>query len=525
MEALIKKGDISDTIRTPIQFLDPAYFDPILFFIQHRDRKELNFRLRYYYEYDEYIGPLIDLHSTFPLSDFKVQCADASIQRQYEDLKDRIELLTLLQDISKDYWMLGESFPYGRWNDSEKTWDFFSLIPPEKVELRSSYITPNPIIVLQVDDQLKKLVNSGDEVDQTIVRMMDADVVEKMKSQNYIVLPPWQVTHFAKKTSRTDLRGTSVLKRALKALLYKDKLRLLQFTVVDRFMSPIKIWKLGNPQTGWIPNKAHFEMLRQLLVSASNDPDFNIIFHHGLTTEFIDQKSKVENLIPHLDWCNKMIMAALFSNEALMSGSGVTYANANVSVRVLMHRYMVHRSQLELFVNNKIFMPVAKARGYWIPDTTGNKGPSTNINGKYKILDMPKMRWSKLNLIDDTSQKQFIMRLYEKGTIPHRLIADIFDLEENDLRHQLDEEQSTVVDPLYVKARQDALGSAAVRDQVLKGKKTSDWILKAEKDEDKSKVKKSPRQNETPEIKPQPTVEESAGGTPAPGGPPAGGAV
>ena len=25
MEALIKKGDISDTVRTPIQFLDPAY--------------------------------------------------------------------------------------------------------------------------------------------------------------------------------------------------------------------------------------------------------------------------------------------------------------------------------------------------------------------------------------------------------------------------------------------------------------------------------------------------------------------
>ena len=25
MEGLLKKGDISDTVRTPIQFLDPAY--------------------------------------------------------------------------------------------------------------------------------------------------------------------------------------------------------------------------------------------------------------------------------------------------------------------------------------------------------------------------------------------------------------------------------------------------------------------------------------------------------------------
>lgn len=49
MQGMLKQG--ADVARTSIQFLDPAYFDPILFFVQHRDRKELNFRLRYYTQY------------------------------------------------------------------------------------------------------------------------------------------------------------------------------------------------------------------------------------------------------------------------------------------------------------------------------------------------------------------------------------------------------------------------------------------------------------------------------------------
>lgn len=516
--SLRKQGDTSDTVRSPIQFLDPAYFDPILFFIQHRDRKELNFRLRYYFEYHPLISNIISLHSEFPLSDFSLQCSDSQIQRRYEDLSDRIEMLPLLMDILKDYWLLGESFPYGRWSDSEKTWDYFSLIPPEKIELRSSYVTPNPIVILQVDESLKKVVNSSDEIDKEILKMMDPAVVQKMQTQNYLPLPSWQVSHFCRKTSRTDLRGTSMVKACLKDLMYEDKLRLLQFTFADRHMFPLKIFKLGNPQTGWIPNRAHFEMLRQLLVSASNDPDFNIIFHHGLQVDYVGTKDKIANLIPEFEFVQKRILTGLFANEALVHGSGATYANANVSVRVLMHRYLTIRNKLELWANNKVFYPVAKARGYWVADTTGNTGQvQTNVNGKYKVLDLPKIRWQKLNLIDDTAQKNFIMRLHERGMLPHKVIAEVFDMSENDLRAQLKEEQGTVVDPAYIEARKTAGRDKSVAKAILEGKKTDAWPLKEFAGENKEeKTPTKPRETLPEEVTTQPTAEEAAEGPVAP---------
>lgn len=895
----------ADVAHTSLQALDPAYFDPLLFWVQHRDRKELNFRLRYYSQYHPYVGNILDMHSSFPLSDYRLQCMDNSIQRSYEDMSDRIELLNLLRYTLKDFHMLGEAFPYGRWSDTDKTWDYFTLFPPEKMELKSTYVTPNPIIILQVDEQLKRVVNSGDEIDQRITQMMDPAIVDKIKTTNYIPIPSWQISHFSNKISMTDLRGSSLLLRVLKDLIQEDQLRLLHFTVTQRSTFPLKIFKLGNSQTGWIPNRSHFENLRQQLIQAAGDPDFcfsedtqlltengwkffkeidpkeNIatfnpkteqleyqvpthwtsykhtgemlnfktnsidmmvtpdhwmwvqpmdkpktgeypwrfmkakdvpgsyrmrattkfsgslnvesyggpkvtkkdgeyfadingleielktlmrllgfyiseggawvskihtnkshrvqfsqltanvdfvstfremitrlpfevfegsrvtkkqkingydygggkpyivfgiydqritrylmdkcgdhsytkkvptwvkmlppdyikvlldsmimgdgtlnrrhgvtnysyyttspklvddvqesalkvgwastwskhsptgitkvphyqmklvppderkaprlfypiiktrdkiktvqydgmvfcptvlphhlvfarrggricitgqclIYHHGLQVEYIGAHDKVANLIPEFEFCQKRILAGLFANDALVSGSTATYANANVSVRILMHRYLNIRNQLETMVNNKIFLPVAKARGYYVPDKTGNSGKmSVNVNGKYKILDLPKMRWMKLNLIDDTSQKNFIMRLLDKNVVPHKLIAEIFDLEENDLLHQLKQQQGTVVDPVYNKAREAAAADEEIRKQVLDGKKTDEWKF-PEKKSDEKKKPKAPRENLKSEVNtPQPAPEEAGGeevpeapaGGPAPVGP------
>jgi hypothetical protein len=393
------------------------------------------------------------------------------------------------------------------------------------VEFKSTYITPTPIMMLQVDNQLKTIVNSQDQVDQTIVGMMDADMVEKIRTQQYIVLPPHQVSHFCSKTSQTDLRGTPILKRALKALVLKDCLRLLQKTVLERHTFPLKIFKLGNQATGWIPPRSHFETFRNLLMQAAGDPDFSIIFHHGLTTEFLGTKDKIENLIPHLEWCDKEIMTALFTNAALMSGQGVTYANANVSVRILMSRYQTLRARMELMFNNKIFYQMAKARGYYVSDKTGNSGrKAENINGKYMLLDLPKFRWQKLNLLDDTSQKQFIMKLRDKLEVPHKLISEVFDLEEEDMRRQLDEEDGSVVDPVYIDARKKAAADAHIREQVLKHVKTSKWETD-KGDAETEKKKPAPTKGPTPtlnsDITEQPAAEDVSGGTPAPGATPA----
>lgn len=483
----------SDVTRGPLQFLDPAYFDPLLFFIQHRDRKELNFRLRHAYEYEPVVGNLIDLHRQMPLSEYNLVCRDKSVERSFQEFSERIELLPTSSYMLGDWLLLGEAVAWTVWDDFNKTWKEITLIPPEKVEFRRTYLSKEPLMFLHVDSELKRLVNSADEIDKAIVREMDPNLVAKLRSSDRVFLPPNQAHHFANKISMSDLRGTSILKRALYAMQLKYKLRLLHHTYIDRAAFPLKVFKLGDSASKWIPSRAHFESLRNMLAQAQSDPDFSLLFHYGLQVEFHGAKDRWENLLPHYEWCDKEIMTALFANDALLHASGSTYSNANVSVRVLMSRYQTIRALLELFWKNKIFKPMALAREYWVNDTTGNTGdlPTRRHNGKFQYLDIPRFKWAKLNLLDDTTQKQFLLRLREKGEIPHSTIADIFGLDEEQLKDQLKTEEGSVVDPVWIETRKKAAAQPTVMSQILQGVKSNKWILDESTPEDEAKKKKS----------------------------------
>ncbi len=496
VEAMVRQG--ADVTRTPIQFIDVARFDPILFYIQHRDRKELNFRLRYYYEFHPIVHNGISLHNTFPLSDFVLQCEGTGHQNYYNDFKDEIGLLQLLMDISQDYWLLGEAFVHGKWDDFNKQWSHFMLFPPENVTMKSTYILPEPIMFLDVDDELKRLVKSQKLVDIEMQKMMDPNLVNKIAENKQILLKNWNTTHIARKTARYDLRGTSILKSCLKWLMLEDKLMLLKFTQIDRSTFPLKIFKVGNPATGWIPGKKHFENLRDLLISSSNDPDFNLIYHHGLSVEFHTMHDKIANLLPDFDLCEKRILSALFINKALLHGEGPNFANASVAMRALMSRYLLQRDLLTRWMKVKVLKPLAKARGYY--KTADSNDPSQEhirYQGKYYALDVPTPKWKKLNLLDNTQQQNFMNALRDKMQISHKTLMDMYDQNYEEELKRLEEEDNTYVDPAFHEAKKSQIGEKIVAEQVLKGTKSKDLKLVAKGKKEPVKTK-APKQMTLP---------------------------
>jgi len=325
----------ADVSRTTTQFLDPAYFDPLLFFIQHRDRKELNFRLRHAYEYEPIVRNLIDLHRTLPLSDYSLNCKDKSIERDFRDFADRRELLTMSSYILGDWFLLGEACINKVWDDFEKEWKQINLLPPEKVEARRTYLVKDPLLMLHVDSDLKRLVNSADPVDQEIAGMMDPKLVEQIKTQNRIYLPPHQAYLFANKTSETDLRGSSILKSGLYALLLKYKVRLLHNTYLDRAAFPLKVFKLGDSASKWVPSRAHFEALRNMLAAACFSEDTEILTENGFKFHWeVQEGEKLATVDPVTgemlykspskkfvyDWPRQI--SAVDSKEAQLVGAG-----------------------------------------------------------------------------------------------------------------------------------------------------------------------------------------------------------
>ncbi len=247
----------------------------------------------------------------------------------------------------------------------------------------------------------------------------------------------------------------------------------------DRHMFPIKIFKLGSESQGWIPPQSHFDSLRNLLTASSGDPDFNILYHWGLQVDYIGTKDKIENLIPHFDWVEKRIMAGLFANDALVHGQATTYASAANSTRILMHKYLTQRAQLEQIVTQSIFLPMAKAHGF-VKRTQAEMSHKVRTSTEYIL---PKYVWQKLNLLSNTTQQQLIATLRSNGEIPFKYVADLFGWDANDVKEALAKEKGTMLDKNYRELREEK--EKENRDDFLKGQGIKNLLAKEEpKEED-----------------------------------------
>lgn len=557
-------GASSFVDRTPMLYVDPM-FDPILFLFPKDRVDEINKRLRHYYETDPIVGSAIDMHTMFPLSDYYLECESRENQEYWNDHKDRTGQLEYLRQLTHDHWLLGEGIGLPVWDEYNMEFSHYNQYPPENVDIVQSYVTPRKYFMLKPDPKLAEKVKSAAKLDEALMKMMDPAYVKSLEEgKSFLLGSDEKVMYLARNTTKYRARGISLLSRALKDLLYKDKLRLLQLTFVDRHMFPIKIFKLGSETRGWIPNKKHFQRLDALLKQASNDPDFNILYHFGLTVDYVGTKDKIWNLIPEFDWVEKEVMAALFVNEEIVHGGMPSAVRDTVNMRTLMYRYLDVREKIERMMITHIFLPTARARGMYRP---GRKaafiaqekmlkrvaGKDVIVQGEFldkekkmfrvanshsaaidlSVYDIPRPIWKKLNLVNNAAEQQMMLALEADGKIPMEMLLDMMGMDPRTVKSKLAAQESTVFDPLW-RSQREAVGmDKNVRLQILDGKKHDEWVLPEGEDlEDSGGSQPAPKKT-VPSLggggappaapakeKPKPEVPPAAAATPPPPKPP-----
>ena len=473
--------------RVPLMYVDPL-FDPILMLFPVGDRAALNERLRHYYHHHPYVGNIIDLHAEFPLSDFSLETGDPSITKYYNGFKNRIGLLDLMVNMLKDYWLLGECFRYGNWDQANAEWSSFVPLIPESVDVHSIRLSNANLFFLEPDDEIREKAKSNDPVDRAIIENTDPDYVAAARRGNKFRLDNKRLLYMFRK-GPGDQRGTSIMRRVLKDLVYEDKLRLLQYTFIDRHMFPIKIFKLGSEKLGWIPSEKHFQHFQNLLTQAANDPDFNILYHWGLKVDYVGTKDKIANLQPHFDFVEKRILAGLFANDNLVHGEAGNYASSATSAKILMNKYLTIRAQLERLIKYKVFLPIAKERGF-VKRTQNELDNNIRFEKDDSQYILPKYVWEKLNLLANTTQQQMIIKLYQNGDIPFKYVSDLFGWDSEDINQALKSEKGTMLDPHYREERRN-----------LESENSTDYLDGKDLDEMIEEKKKELREKEREEEK------------------------
>lgn len=478
--------NLGNIYRNPVRrFYDPEITTTAIYL--PRSNKHKNRWNRWFFDHDELIATVLELHADLPYSKFEVMIDDPLIKRHIEDCIDRTNFFSTLPILDLEYLKIGEVFIHTPWNNKLGMWDSIVVHNPDFVEVKySPFADQENHIELLPSDELKSIIYSTKPDEQHLKKKIPENIIKRVLGGRNIVLDPDEVTHIARRSNPYDVRGTSIIERAYRLLMYEDKLREAQITIADNFIYPLKLFKLGDPQKGWIPKESHQKALAQMLQQAQMDPHFSLIYHYGLQVEYITVADKVMRLDKEWDEINKKKMIALGISQQFLSGES-TYASANVGLQTQLARYKAKRDLFEeRFIKDKFFRGLAEKNQWYARDKkeiVGNYRVKRSDEELQERLMIPKIVWhKKLMLRDDQSYLNFLNNVYANGKGPLSTITFFMSMGldlEDELRNKKKEEEVEARIGMYLRPQEKQQNiTAKLKNKLKFGKKDSETLEK-----------------------------------------------
>lgn len=412
-----------------------------------------------------FITNMIVHNSELPLSRFALRgITDKKILQFYEDMVESMELHVKSVNLLHNYFAYGEVIPFAYWSDTYNCFTDLTFLDSNYVYVKGHYLLHSDegedteFYELEPDPLLINIVKSDDYVTKMMCAHLGEEFIEAVRQNKRLLLSNFSTHMIRNKLKWGDLRGTSIILRCLKSLLYSDKLREATYSVADGHINPKWIWKIGQAGDlttgGYMPSEEDLQAFRDLLISASNDPLFTIITHYAVNVEAVGLNGKLLPITQELQQVEKEVMTALFTNEALTNGQGPNFATASVAFRALMSRYIPIRAKLERYYYQKIFAPVAYANKFFERKQADLAHRVRTGDDDTNKLIIPTIDWrSKSNLLDDGTIKSIISSMVGSGRLPMKVLVDALDLDYNEVRDYLWSEQATVFDAVTLEAR------------------------------------------------------------------------
>jgi len=503
-----RKANFADVTLSAPEVRNPLL--NIVNFYLPQNYKVLNQWVRYYDTFNELIGNCVDAHAEYPISQFHFDGIDDEvILRAYDELAEELDLFNVILAMSREYELIGETFPFAHWDKNLNRWDKITILNPDYVVINQAYLAyKNEIKVeLEPDEDTKRLVHSTDPRDLELRSGLDPMIIRAVEEGTNIPIDSFSVAQIARKSSPYEPRGKTPILRALKTLLYDDKLIELQQSIADNMITPRQIWKLGDPQNDYMPGDEEIEDFRALLDRLHGDPNAQIVTHYGTQLELIGYNGKIQPIIQERQYNEERILMAMYTNKSVLKGEGPGFSSGpQVAFQYLQGRYMSKRHKIVAYLRDKIFIPFAIANGFWKKTDKGRE------------LILPEFVWDqKLDLVEDTAKKQYVMQLRDRLQVSARTLYETLGMDAKQEIKRLGEERGTPIDPVEIEKykKQGAMDSATQLEKKLPGvdkdpsvqqeivkqtltpsKEPSGSAPKAPSDESKIKAPNTPGQKE-----------------------------
>lgn len=377
-----------------------------------RDRTIANAWNRAHYETNPIVRNAINLHATYPISKLSIKCEDKFVEKFFNDMANRIDLQTIVQNTALEYWKIGEVFCYAAFDESLGEWDQIYQHNPDYIKVHASPIpTRSPSISLRPDPELQRIVTSADSEYARMREQLDPKIVHHVLRNENIPLDDFSISHLKNLASPYDVRGTSIIVSVWKDLMLYDKLRESKFVQADGMINPMTIVKVGTDGAeGMYPRAEEIESWRHMLESAQYDKDFKIVTHNAVDIQRIGFQGGILDTSNDFSMIIDNILMGLMAPKSIMTQDGATYASASVGLDVMRQRYNSFRTMMANWLEKKIFAPISEIQGFY------------KLENKTKRLIVPEIEWNHMTLYDLDNYIAHISTLVEKSKVSMRTL-------------------------------------------------------------------------------------------------------
>lgn len=415
--------------------VNPKPYSPIYdesYLMMPRDRREMNAWVRHFYETDPIIRNAIDLHTHYPLSKFDIRCPWPRIKSFFEEMIHNINLHEVILGIGQEYWKIGEVFPEAELDTHKGVWTNIYIHNPDYIDVKDMIFLQEPLIMMIPDDETKRIIQSPSQDEHLLREQIPPEVVQYVMMGQNIPLNNVNISYIVRKSAPYNKRGSSILTCLFKDLMLRDKYREAQYVIADDHVTPLKVFKIGNDKIR--PTGADLEAFRNTLAEAVYDPNFTLVYHDGLTVEYVGSNGVVLDLSSEYERIERMIYTGLFTSQAIANGEGPTYSQTEVALDILQQRYLAFRQQIEHWIERKIFRPISEMNDFYEFD------PQTNE----KKLIVPQISWQRINLKNNKDYIETLLGLAEKKMCSYTRIFEMLDLDFREEQNLVTEERKII---------------------------------------------------------------------------------
>lgn len=387
-------------------------------------RNLANIYWRLFYKMDHLIGSGIDMFSELPWSNFELtgDGVDGEIKSHYERMCEVTQIRAMLPYFVREYLVVGEACPQLIYDDDEGMWTYIGMHNPDQLEvIHTPFFKMDPIVRFKPDTRLRQVLTANHEMTRAVRESMPPELLSAVMSGQPIELSPLNFTFIPRKMHPYDVRGTSIISRMWRVLMLEDAIYNASIAIARRNAAPLKVAKLGDPQTGWIPPPDQERRLLELLTLAESDPAAWLTFHYGIAFELVGTQERAWKIEQSSEFIERVKLMALGLSKSFTYGE-VTYASAASGLTVFLQRLRTLREFFEsIWIMPKFFRPIARMNAFVKPTPAELSHRVRTRRSHQELIDddryiVPQIEWDRsLDPSIDSAMIQAVSSIEQLG--------------------------------------------------------------------------------------------------------------